>query len=400
MARKPKEPLKYPGVREKDGRFTYRYSIPGTSKTGRKQKETPSFPTAKQAYEAGIRIKAELLNGVYFEEKNILFDDFATEWLTMYAAPGKVKNSTVDIRRWELKKCSSYFGNKKIGDITKLDYQKMLDDQKNKGAAKNTISLLNTTCRMLFKKAVDLGIIKNNPTNGAELPAYTLTVEDLENKTELPHYLERDELSKLLTIIKIQGELQDYNLFFLLAYTGMRIGELAALKTKDINKVEGFISITKTIYMKGSATEFSLNTPKTKSSHREVEITPNVLSVLENQLAWRNEFKMSRRKEYYDKDDFVFVNNKNLPGYPLNIISVGKRFKDYLELAKLPSNLSPHSLRHTHVSLLAEIGIDIETIQERLGHSNAAVTRRIYLHVTKKRKKDAPIKFDLFMNRI
>lgn len=103
MARKPKEPLKYPGVREKDGRFTYRYSIPGTSKTGRKQKETPSFPTAKQAYEAGIRIKAELLNGVYFEEKNILFDDFATEWLTMYAAPGKVKNSTVDIRRWELK---------------------------------------------------------------------------------------------------------------------------------------------------------------------------------------------------------------------------------------------------------------------------------------------------------
>lgn len=69
MARKPKEPLKYPGVREKDGRFTYRYSIPGTSKTGRKQKETPSFPTAKQAYEAGIRIKAELLNGVYFEEK-------------------------------------------------------------------------------------------------------------------------------------------------------------------------------------------------------------------------------------------------------------------------------------------------------------------------------------------
>lgn len=121
----------------------------------------------------------------------------------------------------------------------------------------------------------------------------------------------------------------------------MRIGELAALKTKDINKVEGFISITKTIYMKGSATEFSLNTPKTKSSHREVEITPNVLSVLENQLAWRNEFKMSRRKEYYDKDDFVFVNNKNLPGYPLNIISVGKRFKDYLELAKLPRTYHP-----------------------------------------------------------
>ncbi|WP_342409858.1 tyrosine-type recombinase/integrase [Paenibacillus sp. FSL R10-2778] len=400
MARKAKEPVKYPGVREKNGRFTYRYSIQSTSKSGRKQKETPSFPTAKEAYEAGIRIKAELLNGVYFEEKDILFDAFADEWLLMYAAPGKVKNSTVDIRRWELKKCSPYFGTKKIGDITKLDYQKMLDDQKKKGAAKNSISLLNTTCKMLFKKAVELGVIKNNPTNGSELPAYTETVEDLENKTDLPHYLERDELSKLLTVIKIQGETQDYNLFFLLAYTGMRIGELAALKAKDINKTEGYISITKTIYMKGKATEFSLNTPKTKSSRREIDITPNVLSVLENQLAWRNEFKMSRRNEYYDKDDFVFVNNKNLPGYPLNIISLDKRFKDYLELAKLPSNLTPHSLRHTHVSLLAEIGIDIETIQERLGHSNAAVTRRIYLHVTKKRKKEASEKFDMLMKDI
>ncbi|WP_274484423.1 tyrosine-type recombinase/integrase [Paenibacillus polymyxa] len=65
--------------------------------------------------------------------------------------------------------------------------------------------------------------------------------------------------------------------------------------------------------------------------------------------------------------------------------------KRLLKLAGLNQELTPHSLRHTHTLLLAEIGISLEQIMHRLGHSNDDITKRIYLHITKPKRKEAPI---------
>ncbi|MEK5414464.1 tyrosine-type recombinase/integrase [Paenibacillus sp. FSL L8-0708] len=403
MGRRPKEAkeaVKYPGVRSENGRHTYRYSVPIPGKKGRKQKETPSYPTAKEAFEAGIKIKAQLLNGTYFEERDIIFDDFVIEWLKMYEATGKVKNTTVDIRMRELKKCKKYFGHKKIGDISKKDYQKMLDDQKKQEYSLNSIKLLHSACSLVFKKAVDLEMIKSDPTSSAEIPTYQATVEELENKTEIPKYMEKEELTRFLNVVKEHGDRQDFNLFYLIAYTGMRIGEMSALnKNKDINRAEKFISITKTLYCKKKIKEYVINTPKTKASRREIDITDSVVDVLDDQIAWLNEFKMANRKTYYDAG-FLFVNTRRNPGYPEAHPNITSRMKTYLEIAGLPLSLTPHSLRHTHVSLLAEVGVALETIQKRMGHSSDEVTRLIYLHVTKKRRKEAPEKFEKLMNSL
>lgn len=398
MGRSSKKEVKYPGVREKNGRFTYRYSVSVPGEKGRKQKETPSFPTAKEAFEAGVKIKAQLLNGTYIEEKDIIFDDFAAEWLKMYEATGKVKNTTVDIRMRELRKCKKYFGHRKIGDITKRDYQMMLDDQKKQEYSINSIKLLHSACSLVFKKAVELEMIKSDPTAGVQMPAYQTTVHDLENRTEIPKYMEKEELARFLNSVKTIGDRQDYNMFFLIAYTGMRIGEMNALnKNKDINRQEKYISITKTLYIKKKIKEYIINTPKTKASRREIDVTDSVIRVIDDQIAWLNEYKMAHRKTFYD-GGFLFINTRRNKGYPEAQSNITTRMKTYLQHAGLPSTLTPHSLRHTHVSLLAEIGVDIETIQKRMGHSSDEVTRLIYLHVTKKRRKEAPEKFDLLMS--
>lgn len=403
MARKPKEPkqeIKYPGVRANNGRYTYRYSIPVPGEKGRKQKETPGYSTAKEAFDAGIQIKAQLLNGTYFEESDIVFADFVPEWLKMYEAPGKVKNTSVDIRMRELKKCKEYFAYKKMGEITKKDYGMMLTDQKKKGYSLNSIKLLHSSCSLIFKKALKLNMIKSDPTAEAEIPAFQTTVEDLENKTEIPKYMEKEELARFLNAVKTHGDRQDYNLFYLMAYTGIRIGELNALnKNKDINREEKYISITKTLYIKKKIKEYIVNTPKTKASRREIDVTDSVIKVLDDQVAWLNEYKMANRKTYYDAG-FLFVNTRRNKGYPEAQSNITIRMKTYLKIAELPLSLSPHSLRHTHVSLLAEIGVDIETIQKRMGHSSDEVTRLIYLHVTKKRRKEAPEKFEMLMNSL
>jgi integrase len=64
-----------------------------------------------------------------------------------------------------------------------------------------------------------------------------------------------------------------------------------------------------------------------------------------------------------------------------------------LRLAGLNEALTPHSLRHTHTSLLAEAGVGIHEIMERLGHQDDEITKRVYLHVTKTMKKEASQKF-------
>lgn len=81
------------------------------------------------------------------------------------------------------------------------------------------------------------------------------------------------------------------------------------------------------------------------------------------------------------------------PGYPRTIKQYELRMERLLCLAGLNTELTPHSLRHTHVSLLAETGIELHEIMDRLGHKDDVTTQQIYLHVTKYKKKEASRKF-------
>lgn len=71
-----------------------------------------------------------------------------------------------------------------------------------------------------------------------------------------------------------------------------------------------------------------------------------------------------------------------------------------LKIVKLNEELTPHSLRHTHTSLLAEAKVGLEEIMERLGHADDEITRRVYLHVTKTMKKEASQKFSELMKSL
>lgn len=402
MGRKPKvafENVKYPGVRERGGLFRFRYSVVNPETGKRKQKETPGYSTALEAFEAGLQIKNQLSDNTFVDERNVTFNQYIEEYLKYYKAHNNVKESTVFLRKVNLNKASKYFGSMKLKEITKRRYQSMLDDLKEKGLGYNTINLVHISTKMLFSAAVELGIIKDNPASNAKMPAFVQTVEQLESGSSVPRYLEKAELNKFLDTIKEHGSRQEYAFFLLLAYTGLRIGEACALRWSDIKRKEGYISITKTLYVRDVVENYMLNTPKTKSSIREVDISGKVLSVLDNLSIWQKELMMTKRKKYVN-GNFVFVNETHKPGYPMIHEMPQRAMKRYLEMSNLPTSLTPHSLRHTHASLLAEAGEDLEVIQRRLGHKNDQITRDIYLHVTKKRRKDAPLRFEKYMDSL
>lgn len=372
----------------------YRYDITDPLTGKRKQKEIGGFRTKEEAEAVAKTIQYELKEGTYIEEKDATFEQFAEEWLEGYTNTGMVKISTVRVRRHEIGRLAPYLGKLKMKDITRKQYQNALNDLKEKGYADNTLDGIHSTGRKIFRKAVEYEVIKNDPTEFASVPKRQKTIEELEQEKAVPKYMEKEELAHFLSVIKDRGIDRDFVMFMTLAYTGMRVGELCALKWSDIDFKEQTISITKTYYNpRNVIKEYSLLTPKTVRSRRVIDVDKDLLNILESHQTEQKTVMMRYRKTYYNKD-FVFAQiDEENAGYPAYTKLIGTRMKRLLKIAKLNTELTPHSLRHTHTSLLAEAGVALETIMQRLGHSDDQTTKDVYLHVTKPRKKEASQKF-------
>jgi len=190
--------------------------------------------------------------------------------------------------------------------------------------------------------------------------------EELESK-----YLEKEELKKLL------DALADYPTWQLatefLALSGLRAGEMIALKESDIQ--EDGIHVNKTYSVGVNA--FS-DTPKTQAGNRVVYIQPELEAVIKKIRKHNLRIKMLTGSRL---DNFILNKDGNkfsYDGFQHKLKSTADRV--------LHKHVTPHVLRHTHTSLLAEEGIPLDTISRRLGHADSALTLQIYTHITEKRK--------------
>lgn len=369
-------------------------------KTGkRKQKQKGGFERKEDAEDAANTLYYEIRQGAYVEETDILFKDFAPEWLNIYSESKPLKPGTIRIRNNEMNHLIPYFAHLKLKDITHKRYQEALNDLTEKYAYR-TLEGINRTGKMIFKKALEMRLIKNNPTEFAYLKKKQKTIEQLEEEEETINYLEKEELVLFLDTALKKGLDLDYLCFLILSYTGMRVGELVSLKWKDIDFENHTISITKTYYNpNNNAVKYQLVPPKTKKSKRTILVDEEVIAALQNHKEAQKKIKQRLGEDYYDKD-FIFAKSKRHPGYPIFIKTVENRMARLLKITRLSSKLTPHSLRHTHTSLLAEAGVGLEEIMDRLGHSDDDTTRNVYLHMTKEMKKEASHKFGKLMRSL
>ena len=184
-------------------------------------------------------------------------------------------------------------------------------------------------------------------------------------------FLEKFELHALLNGM----DLERWKLLTeFLALSGLRIGEAAALETTDI---EGdYISVTKS-YSEGYK---SLGPTKTRGSNREVFIQPELADVIKKIRICMVKQRMMYR---YDDPGHFFV---GADGGRIGYTAYTRYLKDIAEKTVPGKLITPHTLRHTMTSLFAEAGVPLEAISRRLGHESSALTKDIYLHVTKETK--------------
>lgn len=106
-----------------------------------------------------------------------------------------------------------------------------------------------------------------------------------------------------------------------------------------------------------------------------------------------DKFKMQYRtliEDYHDKN-FVFARGN---GYPFVTKTILERMNRILDRTSIKKNATPDIFRHTHISMLTEVGVDLPTIMKRVGNEDIETTINIYTHITNKMKKDASNKVE------
>lgn len=375
--------------------WRYRISLGKNTETGKYEYISKTgFKRKSDAKHQAEMIERQLRNGEYIPPSSSTFKQVADEWLSQYAKD--VKISSVRTREKAIHHSIERFNTKPIQTIKKHDYQRFVDDMSAQ-YSKNYVDSIVASTNMIFKYAYDMRLIKVLPSESIKRPKKKVSVEELEDIEIHKKFLEKDELFQFLEVAKYHHSPQNsFEVFTTLAYTGMRAGELLALKWSDIDFENNTISITKTYYNpNNNKKHYQILTPKTESSIGKISVDPHVIQLLKDykvnvQDTWKNEL--------YVDNNFVFT---DVNGYPLVIKKLSTWIQAIMKKTDITNkHISTHSFRHTHCALLIEAGVHIKEIQERLRHKDINTTMNIYAKITNSYKKDASQKFSQLMENV
>ncbi|MDQ1244250.1 MAG: hypothetical protein QG565_590 [Campylobacterota bacterium] len=251
-----------------------------------------------------------------------------------------------------------YFKDTLVTQVKPIDIKKYQDSLVEKGLGKGSLNLARVLLKEVFSLAILNEWITLNPVKMVDMPKFKTANE---KKRQKPCTL--DEIDNIL--LNTHGAIK--NFLGVAFFTGMRSGEILALKWEDIDFVTDTISINKTI------ADGYINSPKTHSSFRDIEMLPQA----------KKYFKAQQLLTGL-KNDFVFLNKRN------SFYGTNTHFYDNFQrvLKKLDFELrSLHNTRHTFASMMLNNGIDPLWVSKTLGHENLQITLNTYTHYMPKKEK-------------
>ena len=251
-----------------------------------------------------------------------------------------------------------YFGEKSMNEITAVDIIKWQNLLMKQEYSPTYLRMIQNQLTALFNHAERFYDLRDNPckkvdkmgrSNAKELNFWTKD----EYEVFLETFAEGDEMYRLI--------------FQMLFWLGCRIGEALALTSSDIDLEKATISVTKTYYRRNK-TDY-ITSPKTESSNRKITIP---------------KFLQGEIKEYLDRQ-YELAPDERI--FPITDRAVQKKMKQKTEEAKLKP-IRVHDLRHSHIALLIEKGLQPLVIAQRVGHDSVNTTMNIYGHLYPNKQKE------------
>ncbi len=311
----------------------------------------------RTAEEVKAKIKSFKENQSY-SEVGLTVKNLFWEWLE--ASKFRLKESTVSnyIGKAETHILPA-FGNIKADELTSEQLHKFISDKLKGGLSSNYVADIVILLKSVMKFAVNRYNIHNRIAE-VVLPKRKRVEVNLLSKSQQTRLQKYLNANQNLTSLGIALSL----------FTGLRIGELCALKWSDIDLNRKTITVSKTIQRirVTGGTKLIITEPKSNSSVREIPIPDCIIQML---------------KKFSANKDFYLLSSSPKPIEPR---VMQYRFQKVLKKANLPS-IHFHALRHMFATNCVEMGFDVKSLSEILGHSGVEITLNRYVHSSMERKQ-------------
>ena len=294
-----------------------------------------------QKQSASMDMKFASFVEVYFEDK----------------APRLKERSIMTKRTLFETKIIPYFGEKQMNEITAVDIIKWQNALLNQDYKPTYLRMIQNQMTALFNHAEKFYDLKDNPCKKVDKMGRS-------NAKEL-NFWTKDEYEQFIQGFSPDEEM--YRIIFqMLFWLGCRVGELLALTSQDIDFENGTVNISKTYYRRNQ--NDYVTPPKTESSNRKITIP---------------KFLAEEMKDFVDRQYGLTPEDRI---FPITDRAIQKKMKQKTEQAKLKP-IRVHDLRHSHIALLIEKGMQPLVIAQRVGHDSVNTTMNIYGHLYPNKQK-------------
>ncbi len=309
------------------------------------------LPTRRDAQ---VRLDEELRavnQGTVRPESSMLFGTFAEEQWKTLVLPTLKLSTQHGYKTVLAKHLLPYWRDWRLRDIGRQDVQQWVADRFRQKLGWQTVRNSWTLLSGILETAVEYGYLSMNPARGVKFPEKELK--------EAPVLFTAEDFVKLLE----QLDEPYRTMARLIALTGLRIGELLAVRWRCLDLEIGTLSVRESVY------EGKFQSPKTRKSRRTMPLGPQI-------IVWLREHRLRAKRT--ESDDLVFGNRKGQP------LRESKLLRNVLQPAAERAGLGRvtwHQFRHIHSSLLNDLRVPVKIAQEQLGHSSISTTLNIYTHV-------------------
>lgn len=355
-------------VRRGKASWRLKYDLPRDHKTGRRRIAYATVRGTRADAEREMRrLLTAIDRGVAVEPSRLTVAQFMERWLTVLApenvAPKALERYAGLVRH----QINPYLGPVQIQKLRPATVQEWLRTLAKTGISSRSVRHAHGVLRSALSYAAGEEIIERNVASMVRLPKLKRA------KVEI---LTADEIADALR--KLEGH-SLYPIAALALGTGVRRGEIVALRWSDWNTKAGTLRIERSLEKTGSGKtkRLRLKLPKTDNSNRTISLPEFTVTALRDHRRQTLELRIAIGAGTLPADAPMFG---DLEGNWLDPDSISDRWRETVKTRKLPK-VTFHALRHTHASALIAAKLDVVAISRRLGHANPAITLSVYAHL-------------------
>ncbi len=336
--------------------------------SGRRRVRYVSFKGTKRAAELELaRLIATDASGAGVDPSRITVADFIDRWERDWVAGNvgpKTRERYSDLLRLHVRPIVGATVLQKLRPVALSElYSKLLRDGRGRGRglARRTVGHVHRVLHRMLGHAAQWSVVDQNV---AALVS--------------PPRVESEEVAIVPDVEGLLRRLRDRSIYpvaSLALATGMRRGELLALRWRDVDFDRGVIRVEQSIELTKAG--MRIKSPKTRHGRRSITVPPTIVAEL--RARWRREQEQRLALGLGKGDGGVLVFH-NFDGGPLHPAGVTKEWSRAMTALGI-IGITLHSLRHTHASQLIAAGVDVVTVSRRLGHGSPTITLGVYGHL-------------------